>query len=445
MIVFNCACGHRFDLPDDLAGEELQCPRCARLVSVPHLDELANLEADGTLKVSEVAPPADPLHLEHASRAFTRSTRDEHGNEIDLRPGVDAVLAAGTIGIPQATDAEHQPGPPVYDPFTGELIRPLQLKQEPDATPPPHAIPVAKPALGYATRHTPGEVLPSRFGLFALLARLFLPSNFVVWLLVGLVHAANLFLISLPLIGLIYTFLCAVPLTLFCIAHLGNVIEETGPQEADELPVPLRNANIADDIWRPFVHVGIAVLLALAPTMVLRAAWPDAPTAAWWGTAAVFYLALPALLLTSTSSGALNNLLPHRALGVIPACGIGYLVSAVLLFVGVEALVAGSQMTLSVGKRVAVWMLATGPTPSIAPAYPSLAPVLENVLAVPTVLLGMYLLHAGAWFLGLLYRNHHADFPWVLQHHISTRTDTVKLLEQRRRELTGTPPATPSG
>lgn len=431
MILFDCACGHRFNLTDDQAGEEIQCPKCGRLVSVPHLDELANLEPDGTLKLGELPDTPDPRHLDHASRAFTRARLDERGEPIDLRPGVEEVLAAGTAGIPASVDADQLPGPPVYDPFTGELIRPVDLKQEPDTTP-PQAIPVAKPALGYATRHTPGEVLPGQLGLSGILARLFLPGNFVVWLLVGLIHAANLFIIPLPVVGLIYTFICALPLSLFWIAHLGNVIEETGPQEADELPVPLRNVSISDDIWRPFVHVGIAVLLAVIPTVLLRVAWPDAPTAAWWGAMAIFYLTLPALTLTSTSSGALNNLLPHRALGVIPACGIGYLAAAVLLFVGVETLLAGSLMTLSLGKRAGVWMLASGPTPPIPAAYAQLTPALENVLAVPTVLLGMYLLHAGAWFLGLLYRNHHSNFPWVLQHHVSTRTDTAKLLEQRR-------------
>jgi hypothetical protein len=440
MIGFNCACGHRFNLTDDRAGESLQCPRCMRLVSVPHLDELASMEPDGTFKMSDPVVPPDPHHLDHAAQAFTRATRDERGEPIDLRPGVAAVLAAGVVGIPEATSSDSLPGPPAYDPFTGELIRPVELKQEPDNTP-PQAIPLAKPALSYATHRTPGEVAPSGHGLAWILLRLFHPANFIVWMLVGFVHAANLFMIPLPLIGLIYTFVFALPVTLFLIAHLGNVIEDTGPQEADELPVPLRSASISDDIWRPFVNVGIAVLLAIAPTVLLRIVWSDAPTPAWWAAAGIFYVTLPALVLTSTSSGALNNLLPHRALGVIPACGIAYLVAAVLLFVGIEGLLASSQMMMSVGRRAGAWMFAGAGAAAIQPVFPKMTPLLENLVALPTVLVSMYVLHAAAWFLGLLYRNHHHEFPWVLQHHISTRTDTIKQLEQMRQERARQQPA----
>lgn len=433
MIGFNCTCGHRFNLADDQAGESLQCPNCKRLVSVPHLDELANLEPDGTFKVSDAVAPTDPHQLDRAAQAFTHEHRDELGEPIDLRPDVAAVLAAGTVATPESDPGDNPELPPAYDPFTGELIRPVALKQEPVNTP-AHAIPLAKPALSYATHRTPGEVAPSGHGLAWIMLRLFHPANLVVWLLVGFVHAVNLFMLPLPLVGTLYTFFVVLPVTLFWIAHLGNVIEETGPQEADELPVPLRSVSISDDIWRPFVCVGIAVLLAIAPTVLLRITWWDAPTAAWWAATGLFYLSLPALVLTSTSSGALNNLLPHRAFGVIPACGIAYLPAVLLLFAGIEALLAGSQMILHVGRRAADWMLSVN-SPSPAPtAYPALTPLLENIIAAPTVLLAMYLLHAAAWFLGLLYRNHHHEFPWVLQHHVSTRNDTIKQLERMRQD-----------
>jgi hypothetical protein len=37
------------------------------------------------------------------------------------------------------------------------------------------------------------------------------------------------------------------------------------------------------------------------------------------------------------------------------------------------------------------------------------------------LLVGIYLSHAFAWYLGLMYRAHHGQFPWILQRHISTR------------------------
>jgi hypothetical protein len=42
-------------------------------------------------------------------------------------------------------------------------------------------------------------------------------------------------------------------------------------------------------------------------------------------------------------------------------------------------------------------------------------------LQYPLLLIGIYAMHAYAWYLGLQYRKHHADFPWVLQRYTGRR------------------------
>lgn len=429
MITFSCPCQHRFEVDDALAGESIQCPQCSRLVDVPHLDELDHLNDDGTIKLSDDFVPPPKLDLREATRTFSRDKHDESGREKDLRPTVEEFLRGGSVDPNRRSGPREMP--PAYDPFTGELIRELELKQEPEHTP-PEAIPLAKPALGYATR----AAVPSRygFGLAAVFLHLFHPGNLFVWMLVGLIHALNLFLLRMPLIGTLYLFFFFFPVLLVLAGHFGNVIDETGREEHDELPAPMRSASFGEDVWKPFVQLAIAGVLAASPTLLAGFFFSDAPEAVWWATAAIFYFAWPAFALTAVLSGAANNLLPHRALGVIPPIGLRYLLPVVCVVAGVELLTAGSAMMLNVGNRALAWLMATGVPPPVTPIYPLLNPLLENTLAPLLLLVASYLLHAAAWMLGLLYRQRHEQFPWVLQKHVSTRADTQRQLEERRRQ-----------
>jgi hypothetical protein len=36
----------------------------------------------------------------------------------------------------------------------------------------------------------------------------------------------------------------------------------------------------------------------------------------------------------------------------------------------------------------------------------------------PCLVAGIYLMHLFAWYMGLVYRAHHEQFPWILQRHI---------------------------
>jgi hypothetical protein len=41
----------------------------------------------------------------------------------------------------------------------------------------------------------------------------------------------------------------------------------------------------------------------------------------------------------------------------------------------------------------------------------------------PLLLVAIYVMHAYTWYLGLQYRRHHADFPWVLQRYSGRRPE----------------------
>jgi hypothetical protein len=61
----------------------------------------------------------------------------------------------------------------------------------------------------------------------------------------------------------------------------------------------------------------------------------------------------------------------------------------------------------------------------------------EILLALPAVMIAIYLLHVFAWQMGLLYRLHHDQFNWVLQKaDKSVRNDTLAQLHRhRQREM----------
>ena len=41
-----------------------------------------------------------------------------------------------------------------------------------------------------------------------------------------------------------------------------------------------------------------------------------------------------------------------------------------------------------------------------------------TLVVLPALGAGVYLMHYFMWYLGLMYRSHHDQFPWVLQRHI---------------------------
>src|SRR5215213_8093263 len=138
MIDFPCPCGrYKFSVPQDMAGGLVQCPECHRLCDVPTPGELQSLDDDGAYKLGPTIDPVeDPqARLRKVARAFTRKHRDESGEEIDLRPTYDEIAAAGTDDGSMALADEVDMHAPQYDPLTGQLIRPIDIKRDPSDRP----------------------------------------------------------------------------------------------------------------------------------------------------------------------------------------------------------------------------------------------------------------------------------------------------------------------
>src|SRR5207248_6101640 len=123
------------------------CPNCGKLVDVPTLTELESLSADGTYKLD--APPHVPTvqeeqaHVAELHRVFTRDHVDQYGREIDLRPTMDDVRRSGVDEVSVEMKDELKPGAPRYDPVTGELVRPMDVKGDQPTS--GHGVPWKKP------------------------------------------------------------------------------------------------------------------------------------------------------------------------------------------------------------------------------------------------------------------------------------------------------------
>lgn len=402
MIQFKCHCGQLFSLGEEQAGGLIQCPTCGRLNDVPTLSDLKNIDEEGNYKLDELEIVEEPDRLDHLARAFTRSRTDDHGQEIDLRPTLDDVARAGVDEIPLAGD-DDAPAHPHYDPLTGELVEPLEVKPDP-AKEPVGALPMATPVLGYSTA-APEKVAAGwsvgRVGL-----ELFQPVNVIVMgfiLLLQLVLELSLIPIS---VGLFFL----APLMIFpamaLLGYFGKVVEETGPGEQDELPRPLGQVSLREDVWSPFVGVAGAGLIAFSPVWLVRLMpfWKQVPSEAWVILTVLGLFLFPAVLLTVLTSGSMRNLRPDRLVGVIRRCGMSY-AAVVLLMLGSHFANAGPLQDAMFGM-----------VSSIAPLAVTSTPV-RLLLALSGWVLSLYLMLWACWSLGIFYRRHHDQFPWVLQRH----------------------------
>jgi len=400
MIQFSCHCGFAFQLQDDQAGALVQCPTCRRLNDVPLLSDLAGIEDGGIYKLdSPVTPPQQTVQDLH--RAFTRNHYDAEGLEIDLRPTMDDVRRAGSSEIPLALHDQVLPGAPKYDPFTGELIRPLDVKSDGNAHINPATIPLARQALGYAT-----SVHGDSIGYGGVLMRLLRPSNLIVMSFILIFQFLLQGMWITMVMGFIFIFLAPVLLFLGLLGHYGNVIEEIGVNEMDELPAPLRNVSLRDDVWVPFTQVAGALMICFVPALLVER-WTRMPLLAL-ACVAIGAFFFPAVVLTTTSSGSALNLRPDRVVGVILTLGGRYAVAVTAFIVAVILYVFGQ----SVADRAAEILFTRG--------VPGLGGL--TLLAGYTVLAAaIYFTHAFCYYMGILYRADHMNFPWTLQRHIPTR------------------------
>jgi hypothetical protein len=415
MITFPCKCGHAFNLTEDQAGGLTQCPRCGLLNDVPSLNDLAGMSADGTFNIDDAPPVTDGITLADLHEAFTPHTTDASGREKDLRQG-DAYFRSVGMRGPLEPDRIA----PRYDPVTGELVRPLELRQEQprpvlpmeDSAPgsshepaPQAVLPVAPiKSISYAAGATRKHVTP-----VTLLLELFMPANaFVMFFVFLFAIVAALASVMLA----VYSGLFHLPLQVLNIpiwmilAHYGCVIEDTGPDNRDELPRPLRNLSLGEDLWNPFIHVIIAGVICYFPAIL--AGLPGIPLGPSRGIIILLLqvigsLFLPAVLLTSVTSGTIANLRPDRVLAVISLCGSQYLLSVIAYLLAMAA-------------ALLVFL-----APALLPVNPN-NPIIKRMgeayVLLPLLAVSIYLAHFFCWHLGMMYRAHHEQFPWVLQRHV---------------------------
>ena len=333
-----------------------------------------------------------------------------------MRQTFDDVMRAGVPHSPNTFDGKRKI-PPKYDPVTGEIIRPLAIKDDtprsvipieavPDEVP-LEAIPIT-PKLDYSRSRvgSPTIAMASAF------VQLLKPGNLVVMFFVWIGH---LLLFASGFAGFTGVFILVV-LLLSLMAHYGNVIDEVGPADRDELPVLLRNVSISEDLWRPFVNVIISLFLCFAPALFVQFSHlPTVPKYIGIVMCLVAGFALaPAVLLTMLTSGAYANFRPDRLMSVIRISGIRYVI-AISTFTAASAIYLAALGTTSAGLAALV-------------GSPSLAAGLGGLGTGALIFaLAIYLMHVAAWQIGLLYRAHQPDFPWVLQRHTYT-----KLAERNR-------------
>src|SRR5437762_1202833 len=112
MIKFPCACGFEFEVPEQMAGSPLQCPRCMRLNDVPLLSDLGQLDKDGTILMEPIPLEEEGKREAELKRAYMPRRHDESGDEYDLRATFEEVVEAGADEIPLEMKDELRPGAP---------------------------------------------------------------------------------------------------------------------------------------------------------------------------------------------------------------------------------------------------------------------------------------------------------------------------------------------
>jgi hypothetical protein len=405
MIQFRCRCKHAFSVADDMAGGVIQCPECAILNDVPGHGDLASLADDGTFRIEAPPPLENPERLAEMAYVFKKGRVDHEGEEIDLRVTEDDLSQMEDGEIPLRPDDRVKRHLPRYDPETGELIRPVEIKPDDVHDSDPRSIPLARPALGYASRIPDDHRISPAMVPIALLG----PVNIFVMSFVLAAHLLFEVVLATVLAGI--PFLFAVPLMfLFLfVSHYGNVIDEIGPQDKDELPRPLRALSWSEDLWGPYSAVVGAFILSYFPIFFALPLLRQSPRvfvlfALVIGLAGSFVF--PAVLLTTTTSGTMLNLRPDRVWGVIQRIGSRY--------IGIVALFIGSLLVYGTGMFAGAWGTAHFIDPR---GFNDLGILGSNTLGLPLLLIGIYLMHLACWELALLYRAYQPQFPWVLQRH----------------------------
>ena len=423
MINFVCTCGEPFSVPEELIGSSVQCPTCRRLVDVPTPTELDGFADDGTIKIDESRITPNPeLHIE----LIPRRGEDD---DVDRRNAYDA----GDESFDEIPfkDEPGKPAAPKYDPVTGELIRPLEVKKD-EFDVPAEDIPVALAApVSYATGDLQKNVSPWKAAI-----ELFMPGNVLVMVILLVAHVFHQLLImfSTAAVAVLLLLFPAIGLLgMVILSHYSNIVEEIGFHERNELPTPLRNVSLIEDVWTPFTNLFATVMICFGPAFYLYVNVPPSPIAPLpsFGLALLGFFFFPAVWLTLVTSGSIVNLRPDRVWGVVRAGGTGYVAMAALGFLATAVYVNGLLMvsfnTVFYGFGFKQFDV-------------------PGALEWPALFTGIYLMHWFAWCVGLLYRAHYHSFPWVLQRHIPDPKKRRGPVQRKKRPYAGPakiPPAVP--
>jgi hypothetical protein len=144
-----------------------------------------------------------------------------------------------------------------------------------------------------------------------------------------------------------------------------------------------------------FVPAGICVLLQAGTTGFFAVALVIAISGTYF---------LPGVLLTLMTSGSVVNLRPDRVMKSIGICGSRY-ISPLLAWIVAASCYGLGQVILV--QTVMRWLDSHTP-----------ASWLNNpFIAYPLLCVGVAVMHYFSFELGMLYRRHHAAFPWLFQRH----------------------------
>ena len=408
----------------------------------------------------EVAKPADELFI---ARPKYDPETGERMTPVDLQqdapPTTREAEPSPATEDPEAlhfrNDDDEPPTTPRQSEFEAVVpqpivkARPATVVEAPAPAPAPAAVAAApgQPrTLSYVSKGSiprgdgvtpPMVIRPVQW--YTVPRELFQPTNLLVLGIIFAMHLVSQVFGLLAAAGGFPLVIVVVLIWLVIFAHYGVVIEETGPEAHDEIPPVLRNVSFYDDFLAPLVSLGVATALCAAPAVgvvvaAARFGVADGPTFLVTVLGAAFGLvAFPAVLLTLTTSGTLHNLLPHRLFGVAARSGPAYAAAVALLLLTLLCYGVGTGLTSILGLLVLDLLAWLFPGVPLVPAFLT-TPVggvitVAGLIGYPLLAAGIYFAHAFAWTLGKIYQQHHDVFPWVLQRHVSTRTDPTKQLE----------------
>ena len=425
MIAFTCLCGEKLEVPAELAGELIQCPRCLRLTDVPRFHDVNALEDDGTLRLQDDFET--PSALDSMFRAF--------GGRDDMRGSVDEFLV-------RATDDPTLPTPratPRYDAITGELLLPVEILND-DAPPPPPQMDPNSAVLGYARTHVADGEATKNVPWWSMPWRLLTGWSLVS---IGMIWAVHAFVVAgLTMPGLnVFFALIALVLSAVIAAHYVNTMEDFGPNDKDRVPVLLRSVSLSEDVFYPLLSILMAAVFAFGPMMIALIFTPRALLHAYpsiiyvmltWGA-----LWFPLALFTVVCGGVWQNMSPGRMWSVLTASPARYAMAAVTFYIACVAYL----FALGMIEFKDLLAYATATKQQVGRDMLGMF-VVMGIFVVPT-----YLMHlAAAWF-GLIYKRSYEKFDWVLQRHErSSRNDvTAELLKKRVHRASVAPPAPAKG